>query len=63
MNQVTIERIIMQSESSLYEHKSGNKSGKKERDTSKYWKIEKGRERRKGEKIRIRQKRREDLRL
>jgi hypothetical protein len=62
MNQVTIERIIMQSESSLYEHKSGNKSGKKERDTAEYWKI-KGRERRKGEKTRIQQKRRKYARL
>jgi hypothetical protein len=65
MNQVAIDRIIMQSESSLYEHKSGNKSGKKERDTrdtAEYWKM-KGRERRKGEKTRIQQKRREEVRV
>ena len=63
MNQVAIDRIIMQSESSLYDHKSGNKTGKKERDTAKYWETEKGRQRRKGEKTRIQQKRREELRV
>ena len=63
MNQVAIDRIIMRSESSLYEHKSGNKSGKKERATEKYWETEKGRQRRKGEKTRIRQQLREDVRV
>lgn len=63
MNQVAIDRLIMQSESSLYEHKSGHKSGKKERDTSKYWETEKGKERRKGDKTRIQQKRREEVRV
>ena len=63
MNQVIIDHIITKSESSLYEHKSGKKSGKKERATEKYWESEKGRERRKGEKTRIRQKRREELRV
>jgi hypothetical protein len=58
MNQVAIDRIIMQSESSFYEHKSG----KKERDTAEYWKI-KSRERRKGEKTRIQQKRRKYARI
>ena len=63
MNQVAIDRLIIKSESSHYDHKSGNKSGKKERDTAKYWETEKGRERRKGEKTRIKQQLREDVRI
>jgi len=58
MNQVAIDRLIIKSESSFYEHKSG----KKERDTAEYWKM-KGRERRKCEKTRIKQQLREDVRL
>lgn len=58
MNQVAIDRFIIKSESSFYEHKSG----KKERDTAEYWKM-KGRERRKGEKTRIQQKRRKYARI
>ena len=62
MNQVAIDRLIIKSESSFYEHKSGNKSGNKRRATEKYWETEKGRQRRKGEKTRIKQLR-EDVRI
>ena len=63
MNQVAIDRLIIKSESSLYDHKSGNKSGKKERATEKFWETEKGRQRRKGEKTRIKRQLREYVRI
>ena len=63
MNPSLIDRLEIQSESSVRHSAYNHKSGKKQRATAKYWKNETARSRRKGENTRIRQQRREEIRL